>query len=83
MVLSVTRQSEAVWGPTGSVTYAQWNVIGRTSKGYVETSTNDKTALAVCVASLARLFSSETYLKDGNRVGEPFEIERPLGIEIK
>ena len=35
------------------------------------------------VANLAPLSRVETYLKDGNWVGEPFEIERSPGIEIK
>ena len=34
-------------------------------------------------APLAPLFARETYLKYGNRVGEPFEIDRSLGIEIE
>ena len=34
-------------------------------------------------ALLAPLFDRETYLKDGNWVGESFEIERSLGIELK
>src|ERR1700677_2355602 len=58
----------------------------RTSSGVEQdrgrkTSTkNDRRAVG---GELGRLFSRETYLIHGNWVGEPLEIERSHGIEVK
>jgi hypothetical protein len=46
-------------------------------------TTSTKEDLSAVGGELARLSVGETYFKDRNWVGEPFEIERSLGVEIE